>query len=67
MVDSIGNIIPDLQSDFITAILRSEIESLQKILSYVEGNQHIEGQYLSMELKRRERSIHRLRKFCDAY
>lgn len=54
-------VVSGLQSDFVASCLRSQIESLQKVLGYLEDSQEVEPDYVRESLKRVEKALSRLR------
>ncbi len=66
-----------LQSDFVASSLRSQLVTLQNILSHIESSQEAEdvypvrkrfsnGVYVEESLRRVEKELYRLRKFCSS-
>lgn len=52
------------KSDFVASFLRAQLVTLQNILTYIENSQRIEYGYVEESLRRMEKEICRLRKFC---
>ena len=66
-----------LQSDFVASFLRSQLVTLQNILSHIESLQKVEdvypvrktfsnGVYVEQSLRRVGKELCRLRKFCGS-
>ncbi len=55
-----------LQSDFVASYLRSQLVALQNVLSHIESSQKIEDVYVKESLRRVEKELYRLRKFCSS-
>jgi len=55
-----------LQTDFIASSLRSQLIALQNILTHIESSQQVEDAYIKESLRRVEKGLCRLRKFCSS-
>jgi len=55
-----------LQSDFVASSLRSQLVTLQNILSDIESSQRVEDVYVEGSLRRVEKELCRLRKFFNS-
>jgi len=53
-----------LQSDFVASSLRSQLGTLQNILSYIESSQKAEDVYVAESINRVEKELRRVRRFC---
>jgi len=53
-----------LQSDFVASSLRSQLVTLQNILSYIESSQKAEDVYVAESINRVEKELRRVRRFC---
>ncbi len=55
-----------LQSGFVASSLRSQLVTLQNILSHIESSQKIEDVYVEESLRRVEKELCRLRRFFSS-
>jgi len=51
-----------LHKDYLTSFLRSQLTTLQNVLSSVENSERYDDEYLEESMRRIEQDIHRFRK-----
>jgi len=54
-----------LYQDYLASFLRSQLTTLQNVLSSVENSERYDDVYLEESMRRIEHNIHRFRKVCS--